>query len=61
MNKNDRREFAKIAASLGEPPAKGLARRIVFSLKSALAQGRSEMNDFSQSSDRNRFLLPSER
>jgi hypothetical protein len=61
MNKTERREFAKIAASFGESPIKGLIRRFAVSLKAATAQGRKEMGNYPQLTDLNRFLLPSER
>jgi hypothetical protein len=60
MNKNERKEFAKIAAAFGEPPTKGPIRRLTIALKEATALGRKEMGSCPHPIDLNRFLLPSE-
>jgi hypothetical protein len=61
MNKNERKEFAKIAASFGESPLRRLVKRLAVELEAATARGREEMRGYPQATDLNRFYLPSER
>ena len=61
MNKKERKEFAKIAASFGDLTTSGIAGRLATVFKDATALGRKEMSSLPQPTDLNRFLLPNER